>query len=86
MVGPRLQPAQAKLVQPIADGAFVHRHAEAPHDLLAQVKASPADHPLRGQSGPARTSVRNSFFYSAVKAGWAPGLCRDFRLSIPPSL
>ena len=44
MVGPWLQPAQAKLVQPRADGAFVHRHAEAPRDLLAQVQAPPADH------------------------------------------
>src|SRR5882672_6820902 len=51
MVGPRLQPAQPKLVQPFANGAFVHSHVEAARDLLAQVQASPAGHLVNGGIG-----------------------------------
>jgi hypothetical protein len=49
MVWPRLQPGQAKLVQPPANRALAHLDPKPAGDLGAQVNAAPPHHlvPLR---------------------------------------
>src|SRR5450830_1724119 len=47
----RLEPAVAELRQNLADRAFVQRDAEAPLQLVAQIHAPPAHHPVTSRVG-----------------------------------
>ncbi len=87
MVWPRLQPRQAKLVQPLADRALAHLDPEPAGNLGAQVDAAPPHHPipLRVGSGPATTRAFNSAFRSGVSSDARPGQGRERRPVTPAS-
>jgi hypothetical protein len=82
----RLQPRQAKLVQPSANRALAHLDPKPACDLGAQVDATPPHHFLPLRVRPCHDQGFQLSFLLGRQQRLRPGLGRDCKLATPPSL